>query len=503
MKRPKRRIRTFAKTAPKTKEKKLIENAKKLAEDPFILLPTCKDKGAEKVIIKVRKRIEKVWKNRNDIKKLERLANKKGIEGAVAGTLMLIHSEKAPYLASARIGNRDIMYALRGKTRKELLIAVQNFDDPILRLLGFRELAMKNKICLYSWDDGFVCSRDDGKPPEDFNKFVFDKIELRFEKDIAHCPHIDKKKLRDGEPDKEDYLRIEWKNIVIGVCRSCANKSNKNTLFEMSKYFIDPNIGDTSVKIVSRLPELKGEIDELNDYLYGKITDAQLLSKTIEKWKKKLKSSDRRILIADGKSYDNVEEFIDSLKPNRYEKIGLEFMLSKTNESMIVENESPNRILERYWEDYGKELIYSIVEDNELTNELLSMDERPSKIIEIAVRISERKRKLSQYPQYKNLPTTAKFVDDLAKNYLLFGGKKVLSLLSKPPKETKKRSIAYAFLLALGKGEERKWQYSKIEIEYGDFLKEYVEKLINSDPENYDKALRELLQACGSNEKIE
>ena len=135
-------------------------------------------------------------------------------------------------------------------------------------------------------------------------------------------------------------------------------------------------------------------------------------------------------------------------------------------------------------------------------DKLLSIDETPSRIIEIAVKTAERKKKLSEYPDYKKLPPTARFVDDLVKNYLLFGEQKVLSLLSKPPEETKKRSIAFAFLLALGKGDERKWQYSDVEVEYGRFLKEYVDRLLNASPKEYNKLLKELILASGSDENI-
>lgn len=501
-----RRIRTVAKTAPKTKEKKLIENAKKLAGNPFIILPEYEDARAEKFVNKTRKKIEKVWKNRGDVKKLKKLANKKGLEGAVAGTLMLSHSKKATYLASMRVGNRDVMYALRGKAKKELLVAVQHFDDPVLRLLGFRDLAVKNKVCLYSWGNRFVCSEENKEPLDEFKNFIFSKMELKNRNGVASCPHLDEKKLRDGKPDEKDYLRINWKNanVVIGVCSSCTYKNSKNTLFELSKYFIDPNINNNvSVNVVSKLPELQGEIKYLSEYLSGKITDNQLITRSLEEWKDVLKSSEKKVFIADGVSYgDNVKRFIDALKPNEYERKGLEFILTKVDEPVLIEDATPNKLLEKYWKKYGKELILSIVKDDELTDTLLSVDESPSKIIETAVKTLERKKKLTEYPNYKKLPPTAKFVDEIIKNYLLFGEQKALSLLSKPPEETKMKSIAFAFLLAFGRGEERKWQYSEVEIEYGRFLKEYVKKLMNASPKEYDKTLKELILASGTNEKI-
>ncbi|MCD6469021.1 MAG: hypothetical protein J7L32_06945 [Thermoplasmata archaeon] len=499
-------MRSFAKTAPKTKEKKLIENAKKLNENPFVFFPECKDAKAERFVKKIKKKVEKVWKNRDDVKKLEKLSKKKGLEGAVAGTLMLVHSKKAPYLATAKIGDIDVMYALRGKARKEFLIAVQNFDDPVMRLLAFKDLAVKNRVYLYSWGKNFVCTRENGKPPDDFKNFILNRIGFELKNGVASCPHVNPEKLKNGVSDERNYIRIEWKNadVIIGICESCASRNNRNTVFELSKFFIDPEINrNISVKVIPRLTELQDENQDVTAYLSGGLKDAQFIEKTMENWREKLKSSEGRVLIADGVSYGNdIDKFIEALKPNEYERKGLEFILSKINEPVILEDATPNKLFEVYWKKYGRDLISSIVKDDDLMDKLLSIDETPSRIIEIAVKTAERKKKLSEYPDYKKLPPTARFVDDLVKNYLLFGEQKVLSLLSKPPEETKKRSIAFAFLLALGKGDERKWQYSDVEVEYGRFLKEYVDRLLNASPKEYNKLLKELILASGSDENI-
>ena len=44
-----RRVRTFARTAAKSMEKKLVENAKELSEDPYIILPEYSDNFSKKL----------------------------------------------------------------------------------------------------------------------------------------------------------------------------------------------------------------------------------------------------------------------------------------------------------------------------------------------------------------------------------------------------------------------------------------------------------------------
>ena len=89
-------------------------------------------------------------------------------------------------------------------------------------------------------------------------------------------------------------------------------------------------------------------------------------------------------------------------------------------------------------------------------------------------------------------------------NKIFFSAKeKAIAEIKKRPDNPKGKSIAYAFLLVFGKGKDKKWQYSQVEIEYGEFLKDYAKKMLKSEPKNYHKTLQELLSASGSSENID
>ena len=167
-----RRVRTFARTAAKSLEKRLVENAKKLRDDPYLILPDYSDKYSLKNFDKIKKGLEKVNRFKDDTNKLEKLSNKRGLDGALAGTLLIAHSEKAPYLAVAKFPTGDITYAQRGRADKEKLIAVQNFDNPVLRLLGLKDIISKRKLHVYSWDEGFISTGLEPDPPKEFVSFI-------------------------------------------------------------------------------------------------------------------------------------------------------------------------------------------------------------------------------------------------------------------------------------------------------------------------------------------
>jgi hypothetical protein len=138
-----------------------------------------------------------------------------------------------------------------------------------------------------------------------------------------------------------------------------------------------------------------------------------------------------------------------------------------------------------------------------MAKKFFSLDDTPSDILELVSNYQERQQILSQLPKYKSLPSLARFVDSIVRSYKTFGKKEAIAEIKKRPDNPKGKSIAYAFLLVFGKGKDKKWQYSQVEIEYGEFLKEYAKKMLDSEPKNYHKAFQELLAASGSSENID
>jgi len=506
-----RRMRTFARTASKSMEKQLVENAKQLKKDPYIILPDYDDKFSEALFKKIKKNIQKVERFKEDSDKLEKLSKKKNLAGALAGTLLIAHSEKAPYLAVAKFPNGDVTYAQRGKAGKEQLIAIQHINDPVLRLLGIKNIALKTKIYVYSWDNGFLSTGRDPKPPEDFVKYILNKNGLSLKNNISSCPHIDPDKIKDKEPGKEDYLRIRWKSadILIATCESCV-KEKKNTIFNISKYMIEPNISeDFEIDVMGDVVKGKQtdtyqETEFLNEYLTGKLSDKEFINKNMKQREEQLKESGERIFILDDTSYGtNEDEFIKALKPNKYEKEGLDLILKHVNEPVVINNGTPNKVLEKFWDEHGLKTISSIIDDEEMAKKFFSLEDQPSEILELVFNYKKRQSILSELPQYKTLPPLAKFIENAARTYKTFGEKKTLLEIKKVPDNPKGKSVSYAFLLVFGKGKDKKWKYSQVEVEYGEFLKDYVKKLLDSEPKDYHKNLQELLAASGSSENIE
>jgi len=500
--------RTFARTAAKSVEKNLVDNAKKLKENPYLFLPDYEDKQSRKCFDKIKKSLDKVSRFSDDLKKLEKLSNKRDFNGALAGTLLIAHSEKAPYLAVADFKTGTVTYAQRGRADKEKLISVQNFDDPVLRLFGIKDKVLKRKLHVYSWDGGFVSTGIEAKPPKEFVSFITKKIGLTFQNGVATCGHIDPETAKNKKIIKKNYLHMHWKSadVVFAICEECA-KSRNNTIFGITKYLLEPNLSnDFLIDVIGGFIRQtdKGTEQTVKEYLSGDLTDIEFIRKNMKHQEESIKESGGKILILDGTNYGtDIDRFIEALKPNKFEREGLKLVLEKINEPIALSNFTPHRVLEKFWKEYGLEAINSIIDNEEVAKKFSMLDDTPSNILELAFNYKERQQILSQLPKYESLQPLPKFVDTVVRAYKTFGEKEALLEIKKRPDNPKGKSIAYAFLLAFGKAEDKKWQYSQIEVEYGEFLKECAKKLLNSEPKEYHKYFKELLTNSGSSEDID
>jgi len=506
-----RRMRTFARTASKSMEKKLVKNAKSLKKNPYLLIPEYRDSYSEKYFKKLKRKIDKVNTYVDSPEKLEKLAKKRGIEGAIAGSLLLAHSEKAPYLAVAKFPTGDVTYAQRGKADKEKLIAAQHFDDPILRILGIKDIAIKKKIFVYSWDNGFFSSGEIPDPPSDFIDFVTKKVGLNKKDNLASSEDLKPETLKKGKNTEKNYLRIYWKSadLTIAISENCATKE-KNTVFSITKYMINPDISnDFEISVIGRA--IKGTENnkdyktiKKDEYLSGKINDYTIIRENMYKRMQNLRDSSEKMFILDGVSYGkDVDKFIDALNPKEYEREALKDILETIDKPAVFDDTTPNKVLETYWSDYGLKTIENIIDDEKMAKKFYSLKDEPSNILELAYAYKKRQKILTKFPAYKDLPPLADFAHNIALTYKTFGEKKTLIEIKNRPSDTKAKSLSYAFLLALGKAKDKKWQYSEIEIEYGKFLEEQAKKLLDSDPKEYHKNLKELLTASGFTENID
>lgn len=511
------RIRTGIRTAAKVLEKDLISKAKKLREEPKLILPKCEGNCKKCVFTPFERRIGLIQKFKDDEKKLSNFA-RHGDQfcRAYAATLLLAISEKAPYLAVARTPYGNISYAVRGKVKKEKLIGMQYFNDPKWRLMSVYDLASKKHLYIYSTREEMICTGTSPNPPRTFVNEMINKLKYRLNN--AHtCQH-----LSPDHPEKETYLSIKWlsADVEIAVCEKCL-KDDENMLNTLVQRIAAHNPSDDfEVNVIFKLickskcgecgvnKEPKCSSKLIKDYKHGVISDNTLVQKFLKDVEVELKSSRKQVFVSDNECYgDDLISFVDDLHPSKIEREGLQGMLKEIDEPVVIKNASPNKVFTTYWTDHGQAAIYAIVKDKDLAEELFEKADiqknAPSFILKNAATKAKRRDILSSLPEYKTLPSVAKFADDIAKIYKTKGKEKAIRFVEKHSgRDTKIKSIGYAFLLAMGQTRGKEWQYNKTEIDFASYLKDFASRLLNAEPKEYHKALKNLLAASGSTEKI-
>ena len=110
----------------------------------------------------------------------------------------------------------------------------------------------------------------------------------------------------------------------------------------------------------------------------------------------------------------------------------------------------------------------------------------------------------SALPKYRDLPQVAAFADRIVRTYKAKGKKSALMEVNKGQSspDTKLKSVRYAFLLAFSAATGKEWQFTKEETDFGVFLEDYAQKLMEAEGDDYHDSLQELLKASGSTQKI-
>ena len=501
------RLRLKARIASKVREKDLIEKAKLLTEDPELILPECTEDCGSCPFKKTRARIEKILRYKDNPVKLARLARGGDkLARAYAATIALAHEEKTPYLATAVYHGSTITYVHRGKTPKEMLIAVQNFDSPRWRVLGVLDLVARKGLHFYSYGDHFVCTGRYAKPPQDYVKMAAESVGAsRLDGETYSCPH---------NPATTNHVEFDWVTAgrKILLCDQCAVKS-KNSLSKLAEGMAVPKaLSEFEISIVRPLTIVSGNgdckgllnrpVDKnlLEEYAEGKLGDRELIDRHMEDVRTSVSAITRRVFIRGDKCFgSDPAPMIADLTQDPIETKALTGLFSNTEQPVILDTgDSVNKVLSAFWSTHGKEALKAVVSDDLAETFYREESASPMKIIQQALEKSEVEAVTSQIPSYACLTGYGGFVDKIARAYKTKGSSGALAVIdSDKSNDHRIRSMSHAFYLALGVT-TKSWRFTDSEKEYGKHLEPYAKKLLESaKSEEHHEAFAEFLRQAG------
>lgn len=504
------RLRVNARITSKVREKDLLAKAEALKEDFELVLPTCSQKCRGCPFIRTRMHLERVSRSKDDPRRLEKLAGKGDkLARAYAATVGLAHDKKAPYLASAKYPRGTVMFALRGKTSREKLIGVQNYDSPRWRVLSVLDHVKKRKLHFYSYGDSFVCTGREPGSPIEYIRIAARSVGATKEDDSSfQCAH---------DPRTVNHVEYAWVGTgkTVHLCDACATRS-KNVLSKLAEGMAVPEVLDSidisikrPLKTTSSASGCEDLLDHpidrelLEDYSSGKIGDRELIDKHMDDVKAELTKQSRRVFVRGDQCFgEDANTFVETITTDPLEVDALKGLLAEIKHPVVVDSgDTVNKLMATYWLEHGKNALKAIVSDKLAEKYFDGSDEAvnsPMKIIRRAAKNAEREAVNSKIPRYDGLGTYGKFIDDVARAYKTSGSTEASAIIdAESSADHRTRAVAHAFDLSLGIT-TRAWRLTKEEKDLGKHLKQYAVKLIKSEsPDDHHSAFAAFMREAG------
>lgn len=505
-------------SASKAQERTILENAKRLAQDPELAEPSCEGGCVWfSPMKKIRKAVRKVAELRGDEEALKKAANKTGFltrslpDYARGYAVLLLAEERGeiPYVAPAQLPWGSSYFANWGDVPKNVLLGLQHWDNRRARLLAVKDHSESRGLHVYATEEGLVCSGKSPGPPEEF---VEEKLSAlgaaRQGGDERSCPH--------GGPDEDRVgLGITWRSVgvTVDLCHRCL--ASGNTVHGILQHVMAPEPW-TDFDVDVHLPPLETAREDITPpetpdppaelvgrYLKGGFTDEQLLSAARQHRRETLATRDELILAAGGVVYaDDREAFLAALDPGPAEEAALEAALAEHDRPLILERGTPGEALEKLWPDHGLTCLEAVTGDPALAEELHGEDvaagDNLSALLRRAAKRADRAQLASALPSYDRLPPGLAFADAAARAYRLDGKEGVMQVVkNRTAEDANARAVSWALCRVLGEASGREWRYDDSEMELGAALEDPVEELLEAEPGEYHGLLERIARTAG------
>lgn len=489
------------KQTPKRLEEEILHRSQMLAEDPGLLRPMCAGDCRKCAFDKPFKSIDALTKYKDDPNALLKLASRGGddLTKAYAGTISLAAAGKIPMLATATIAGEKVPFAVRGAVGNDKLIGCQYYNDPKLRLFYYNTFIKKNKLHLYSFEDGIVCSNHPNMP-EDYLYETFWESPYEFKDDGLDCGH---------EGAMVLDIKIKSRNEHIRICEDCAKDVSTVRYLVERICAVDP-LDDLEVNVIhsyhaaneSDKETIDGDL--LKKYLRGEISDSILLNTVKRNKLGNLKTGDVATYIIGVKNYgSDLASFIGDISGSDREKATLTEFLGSNPVSLVLKNGKSTEALASLWDEHWKELIELHTSKDIASKYRDRPKNTPGQVLEEAYDKFISADVVESLPVFKRPGYFTSIADDLAKAAKVSGRDKVVKTIGEMTlRNTKARSLAAAFVIACEPNSRLPLVLTCDEREFTDFLMPFAKNVIDSKGEKYRDAMNTLLMAVSSGESV-
>jgi hypothetical protein len=495
------------------REEALLKKAEALRRSSKPLLPERTRECPPEPFDRLGAAFEAVREYKDDAARLDRMRRwGEPFARAYAGFLRFYLEPDLPPLLPARVGGAQVTFAPLARAPSEFQIAVQQFDDPRKLLLGYLGLARKG-FYFYALPDRLLCAGRDPTPPAEFLRKQDEDLPYRFERGgvagAFDCPHL-------AQEEPIPWLGVEWvpAQRTFRICQKCA-KEDAQLLGALAAGLAQPR-AERAFDVQADLNvDCRGGPDCIHHalpgvsrglrrrYTLGRVADKEFLQEYVREVSPYVERRGGALLVAAGVCYGRDRAaFIDALHANKVERAALERVLPSLDSPFTLADPTASQALERLWHDHAEAIVAAIEPDpaeaRRLAAEARANPGRVSDLLRRAAQRADERATLSALPTYAALGPEAAFADAIARAFRTGGAEAAERRVEQSlPHEGKARSLAWGFLLAVGREGSHRWQFSDTEQKFGASLVEPARRLLEGPPAEYDRALGQLLTTAG------
>ncbi len=181
--------------------------------------------------------------------------------------------------------------------------------------------------------------------------------------------------------------------------------------------------------------------------------------------------------------------------------MAVEGLLRSQPVPIVSESDQAGKIIADLWPTQAEALLSKVAGSETAKRVLSTANLTPAQMVNEARRLELASGIAASLPDYEVLGEVAGLADTLARAFKVEGKAAMLRALDRVRlKDHKSKAVAYGFLAAVGESEGRNWQFTKEEIDFGNYLKAFAATMLEAQGNEYDGALRNLLTASGSSE---
>jgi hypothetical protein len=494
------------KATPKSLEKDLLANAKKLSQDPSLIIPKCSGTECRKcAFAKIEKKLAKVASYKDNEAKLLKLASKGDpLVRSYAGTISLALMGKIPFLSTMPLPVGDVSFAVRGKVDAKTAIGLQHFNDPDLRLLAYFDIARDKGLHIYSTEEGLYCSADGPHPPAEYVEEMLGALPYQM-KDLS-CRR-----------QSAACLGLLWKSQqkTITICQGCARPDNSlHTLtsriaaedptddfdpqFQYAAECMKPGCSPCLKDMTAQAAAASAQ-----PYREGKSGDKAFIESSLSALVRMVEEKGGIYVMA-GKCYGgDAEAFFKDVKGSEQELGLIKGLVKAKGAGVLSDSDQAGRVISALWPVYSLEML--TLASSEATAKAVAAemtDAAPTVLLAEARRREAGAAILAGLPRLR-LGMVGQLADDLARSFKAEGKEAMLKLADKARvKDHRLKAVAFAFMEAVGEGTSHKWQYSKEEHDFGMHLAPLAKKMLEASGGTYAEALKDLVLQSGASEEV-